>query len=618
MGCRSCNSNSCGCGVQIPYYEDPCFQENQNQGCKIYNQYSPVLRISTGWAVPEASNIVTLKVAALADMLVGATLWNPLYGEYEVVYYDPEGQIIKVVKAEDNTTEVGTVIPSCTKFIVTAPQTVSLDTEDTASVDMTYAAGVLSSNVILSEEDGNILEILEDGLYATGGGGGGITEVTTAELNALVAANDLEVGTTYAITDHVQGRVTAGTRVVVQAMSVNQITSECQVLTEYDTEYWRGVYNLATNQLFELEDNQGNICRQFPDPIFGPFTPIDDFDWGNPNITNCLIDNATWTTTYGLAPTSGIERVVLKGASTLDTTNWTGNYIYNLLITGVSGVDIADSNSEFEEVSFTQSGFITDRSLENNFYFLVNCEHSFISCDEVAASLYIEGVTISGYSGIYHAGTSGSVVIHKAEISGEAEIRIVTGAVIDVVEFLSSSLTGATGELGTSSIRVEGTCTDVIDFYQTEISSGAVVNLDSVAETIIDFCNIGSGAELSISDTVGDILLSKCSMSSEGKITIDDTTFPSILDNCNVASGGTITVNTIGAGDLEMGSCEVSTGGVLGITDGGIISKVNVVQGTLQSGGFDLTNVYILGSGTSTATANNSDTARDYFNDTIV
>lgn len=117
--CNSCNRNPCACNeVPLPYYEDPCFQENQTQGCKIFNQYSPVLRISTGWAVPEENEVVTLKVAALADMLIGSVIWNPEFGDYVVISYDQAGQMIKVVKNLGNDTPVGTVIPSCTKFIL--------------------------------------------------------------------------------------------------------------------------------------------------------------------------------------------------------------------------------------------------------------------------------------------------------------------------------------------------------------------------------------------------------------------------------------------------------------------------------------------------------------------
>ena len=75
MSCNKC-TNSCR-GVEIPYYEDSCFQENQMEGIQVFNQYAPVIRISTEWAVPLAESTVTLKVAALSDTLTYTHLTLP-------------------------------------------------------------------------------------------------------------------------------------------------------------------------------------------------------------------------------------------------------------------------------------------------------------------------------------------------------------------------------------------------------------------------------------------------------------------------------------------------------------------------------------------------------------
>ncbi len=54
MGCNKCNAAyPCSCDlVPQPYYEDPCFQENQCAGVQVVNQFSPVIRVITEWAVP--------------------------------------------------------------------------------------------------------------------------------------------------------------------------------------------------------------------------------------------------------------------------------------------------------------------------------------------------------------------------------------------------------------------------------------------------------------------------------------------------------------------------------------------------------------------------------------
>lgn len=119
--CNSCYKNPCACNVvPLPYYEDPCFQQNQCQGVQYIVQYTPVIKISNNWAVPEADTVVTLRVPGVTEMLIGSYLWNPDYGFYVIVSFDKDAQSVKLVKTLHNDTEVGTTIPSCTKFITSA------------------------------------------------------------------------------------------------------------------------------------------------------------------------------------------------------------------------------------------------------------------------------------------------------------------------------------------------------------------------------------------------------------------------------------------------------------------------------------------------------------------
>lgn len=153
MSCNSCNkpcNNSCGCGGTLPYYEEACFQENQNEGVQVFNQYSAVIRISTEWAVPLGESIVTLDVAALADILIGSAIWNPTYGAYNITDYLPDLGQIKVQKADNNIVTVGTVIPACSKFIViqsgdTQQEFVDFESELTAT---TGSLGALDNIVV--------------------------------------------------------------------------------------------------------------------------------------------------------------------------------------------------------------------------------------------------------------------------------------------------------------------------------------------------------------------------------------------------------------------------------------------------------------------------------------
>jgi len=136
----------------LPYYEDPCFQSNQTQGCQVYNQYSAAIRVITEWAVPTPGQLVTLRVAALADILVGSFIWNPDYGYFSVEVYDPEGQQIKVQAVAGYTATVGTSIPGCTKFILT-PNTI-LDT----ITELQAEIAVLQTEITVLETDITVLE----------------------------------------------------------------------------------------------------------------------------------------------------------------------------------------------------------------------------------------------------------------------------------------------------------------------------------------------------------------------------------------------------------------------------------------------------------------------------
>lgn len=127
MGCNGgCNKNPCACNVvPLPYYEDPCYQQNQCQGVEYVVQYTPVLKIATSWAVPEFGQVITLRIPGLVDMMIGAVLSNPDYGDYEVVSFDPGNQSVKVQKMYYNDILAGTTVMPCTKFILVSGNQIS-------------------------------------------------------------------------------------------------------------------------------------------------------------------------------------------------------------------------------------------------------------------------------------------------------------------------------------------------------------------------------------------------------------------------------------------------------------------------------------------------------------
>lgn len=516
MGCNSCNKNVCVCGtVPLPYYEDPCFQQNQCQGVQVVAQYTPVIRVVSSWAVPLPDTIVTLKVAALTDMLIGASIWNPDYGSYDVVSYDPDNQLIKVVKSVDNDEVVGTTIESCTRFIIAKP----------------FSSGTLLPC---------------------------IHEVTTEELNTLVANNDLQIGCTYVITDHTQGRVSqnGAARIYLTALSDDQLTTACSVITTYDTEAWRGVYDLASNTLVELEDNQGNVCRQYQDQ-YTSLTPVDNFDWGNPSYISCLVDNATWTVDYGLV--GDIYRVKVTDRAVFNLTGWTGDYLYNVEISGFADVNFSNGDMEAEEFYATNgAGVECFNTNPDNFLYYTTVDSSFITASASTSSLYMEGCSLQGYSGVYHR-VAGDLNLFAVNLSAFGEFRIGgdgpsgVGSVTNVYAE-NAELTGSKNGVSMrgSSVNIIGTNIAVIDLTRIEVTSGASIKIDTAT------------SDISVQDT------------------------------------------------------SVEAFGLLNLTTAGTIAKTKVSQGELANAGFNLSSVYLNGNVTKTCTANNTDKGKDYFNDNIV
>lgn len=429
-----------------------------------------------------------------------------------------------------------------------------------------YKAG--SEAYIRTEEDETQTFVSQHGCEypIVAGGGDCVTEVTTAELNAAISGSTLVPGCTYIITDHVQGRLVAGTQVVVTALSVNQVSSACSVLSTYDDRPWRGVYDTATNTLVEVADNQGNICRQFTQ--FNEFsTPlsVNNFDWGNVYITNCLVDNSTWSLDYGVAPEFGINNVRITGNSELDLTDWTGTYVESLEVSHESKVDLSSSNMEIEDVIATNYGFIIFNAVSpslNSFLFGVRCETSFITAEQNSTSeLYMEGCLVQGYSGVYH-NVPGYLSLFSVALTAFGEVR--TGA------------------------------------YTTPPMAG------SISDCYIDNCNIsGSRNGAPLSGRISGIHIT-------GVNTADI-----FIEQVDIKANSMLNVNAA-TSNISVRNSSVETFGILNISGTGSIQHTKVCQGILNNSGYNLTAVYLMGESTKTCTANNTNTGKDYFNDNIV
>lgn len=153
--------------------------------------------------------------------------------------------------------------------------------------------------------------------------------MTRAALVALRAAAALRTECHYVVTDHVQGRLVAGTLLTLHAVSVNELSEAVEVNTTYDNEAWAGIYDIDRAIVLELSDNRGNIARGFNG------TEVAQFDWGNTRFTSCLVDNATWTVTVGSA-LGTYTRVSVLNAGTFNTTGFSGTITDSHIVNGTN------------------------------------------------------------------------------------------------------------------------------------------------------------------------------------------------------------------------------------------------------------------------------------------
>lgn len=189
------------------------------------------------------------------------------------------------------------------------------------------------------------------GSYNVAGGDSSCLVIgTRAQLLSLRLSNSLDVGCHYRLTDYVNGRLVAGTFITLHADTQNEFSENVTVNTTYDNEGWAGVYDIDRNLVMELKDNRGNFARGYNG------NEVANFDWGNSFITNVLIDNSTWTTTYGASRT--VTNCEIKEGSTLTTTSQTGGTISRLKLIGASVLTTTTANVSVTGCTFDRSSSI--------------------------------------------------------------------------------------------------------------------------------------------------------------------------------------------------------------------------------------------------------------------
>ncbi len=448
-----------------------------------------------------------------------------------------------------------------TDVSATAPITSSGGTTPDISTSMStnklIGRGTTGTGIFEEITLGTNLSLTGTTLNASGGGGGGgcINDVTTAQFNTLLSGSGFTAGCFYTITDHSQNRIPANTRITVLATDVDTVTSECSVLTSYDPKAWRGVYDSTTNTLMELADNQGNYCSQYTDG-FRTFTCVSDFDWGNPGYTNCFIESSTFTASYGSI--SGINALKVINNSLVVLTGYTGNSIYDVEVSNFSELHLSSSAYAMEEV------FITNTS---SFTLLTQA-----AVPHSSTEAFIFNV-ISDYSFVSVPADS-LLYMEAVTISGLSLVTLHASSSMNIV---SCSLTDESQIITSVATTISAPFPETLNVQFAHLSGKSRLNVTTAASKLID--------------------VEYLTLSDQSLLTIDNAV----------------------VGDIHAYNNHVDTNGTLTIASGTVVcDKTSVSQSSINTGGFALSGVYAKGVFTKTASAANTNTGKDYFNDSII
>lgn len=368
--------------------------------------------------------------------------------------------------------------------------------------------------------------------------------MTRASLIALRNAGGLSKDCDYVITDHVQGRLVAGTTIHLQAVDASTLSENVSVKTTYDNEAWIGSYNIDSGVVFYLVDNLNNVVRGTAD--------VANFDWGNPAYNRCQITGSTLTVTYGNTATVHYLTVYV-GAVNL--TNYSG--VINKALVSQANMSLANSSIRLVDTEvlngsvFNLSG-VTDTGILLRWH-LNSSLINFSNSNTVISTL----VSVRAQNSTWNCTnvTTGSFVGSGFDIS-------------------NSTLTFLDG-IGIFAVQLN-----------SNLQSGAVINF-SAGNLTITRSVISSGAFLRIAGA-GSVVLANAIVSTGSQIqTIVGGSSNLSITNTRV-SGGTlidITAAAIG-GALTMTGCLLDTASTVTLSN---TRSYNISSTTILGSGISLT-----------------------------
>ncbi len=368
--------------------------------------------------------------------------------------------------------------------------------------------------------------------------------MTRAALITLRNAGGLSKDCDYVITDHVQGRLIAGTTLHLQAIDANTLSIAVNIRTPYDNAAWSGIYDIDLGVLLEVTDALNNTVRGA--------TMISNFDWGNSAWTNNLVDNATVTVSYGSS--RSVSSCIFSSGASVILTGWLGGLLYNCKFDGNSTFTFTNGNASFTNCVISNFGVgnFANYTAGNTISGLVIHDNgSLLNSSNTSAVFGISDITIRGGSAINRSGATAPM----------------TGFLVDFMNFAFMTQTPTYGAI----------------FFVRVIASGSAItaNGNGGAFTAIQ-CQFFGGLANVLSNTTGNTINIQTVVTQQGRfITTSGGSFTDRIQNTNILADGLVQFTGTRTANNFVYSSTIVSGGTVDISGSG----VNANRLTISDGG---------------------------------
>jgi hypothetical protein len=368
--------------------------------------------------------------------------------------------------------------------------------------------------------------------------------MTRASLIALRDAGGLNKDCDYVITDHVQGRLVAGTTIHLQAVDANTLSIAVNIKTPYDNVAWSGIYDIDIGVLLEVTDALNNTVRGI--------LMVSDFDWGNSAWTNNLVDNASVTVSYGNS--RSVSSCVFSHGASVILTGWIGGLLSNCKFDRNSTFTLTNGNASFINCIITNfgAGNFANYTAGNIISGLVIQDNgSLLDSSNTSSAFGISDITIRGGSAITRSGATAPM----------------TGFLVDFMNYAFMTQASSYGAI----------------FFVRVIASGSniIANGNGGAFTAIQ-CQFFGGLANVMSNSTGNTISIQTVVTQQGRcVTTASGSFTDRIQNTNILADGLVQFSGTRTSNNFVASSTITSGGTVDVSGSG----VNANRLTISDGG---------------------------------